>query len=212
MIIQEEKLITIRDAGKTLSFTVPLNTEVTKDYIKEKINNPKLTACEEWLKKKGFVKEERGWSYYGDTYGVNKKTITIPISFIDKKTRSLYVKFHRIENVKAVIFPFLDHRIGDFSTLNNFPDHIDKSSKITIRSVSEIERRFYIEVSKTSEMVKYSLLTIDDYLLYYIAKDDLKTPTGFLISERFDSDKIKEYDPALSDLLKSLIGVGKFNL
>jgi len=215
MLIQEYKSIVIRKDGKAISFTVPLDFEVTDEYIKEKINNPELTKCEEWLNLNGFIKETRGWSYYGNNIGNGKIRITIPDFFINRDFNNFYVKFHRIENAATFSIPIITEAKNEvwdehYNTLNNFPDYISPETNIVLWSLSMEEKDFYREKSRTGLMLQESNYKIDDHLLYFMVKNKFQIKP--FNKNRFNPEIIKELDRDIYNELTSLKGIKKFNL
>lgn len=228
--IDDVRRITVRlNSRKNLVFTVPLNFNLTEEYIRERASDPKLTECLEWLKENGFIEEERGWSYH-QKFDVHKKrkskrTISIPAIFFDKKTMNLRVKFHRIEGAKVVKFPRavkktrsktgrLREVTSNYSTLNNFPDYMDCSEHgINIFfSLTELEKSIYNIIATDGIMLNDPGMTIDDAFLVLIVQS--KNPELILDYDpnRFNIELIKKLDKNVYNTLRSIKGISKFNL
>jgi len=211
MILNESKQITVRKGKKgKLRFTVPLDFEVTDEYINDKVDNWRRTEFEEWLKNKGFFEERRGWSFYGD----NDTDIKFPSTMCDEKTQTPYVKFHRIEGVKTFDLPhpafssFFDG--SDYKSLNNFPDYL-KAKWVSIHGVKEHELDFYEEILESGILLSETEFKIDDHYFIYLIKNDLigKVEVDF---NRFQEDVFKKLDPKMYHVLTSAKGINKYKL
>lgn len=204
MKITEEKIISIKENGYNYIFTVPLDFDVTDQYIDSKLSNYDLTKCEEWLKSNGFIEEFSGWSYYGNMDGNScNKDIVVPGFFVNSEKSNILVNFHRIENAKSFKFPF-----NAYNTLNNLPNYINKDVKLYIANNSN-ESKFYRNFSMSGLGLLDNNYTIDDYLLRYFVKNDCKFK-GYDLN-RFNLDIIKSNKSAYNRL-KSLKTINKYKL
>jgi len=213
-------VIVTDDKNRKIIFTVPIDFELTDDFIQKKIQNKHKTQAEEWLKRKGFIEEEEGWSFYGD----GKKTLKLPGCVRDDDTLDLYVKFHRIEGVKSFNLPsawsktFSDN---GYSTLNNFPNYInsrymnfndDQIDHNHSSCYDEMVSKFYNEIVISRKLLKKDGLKIDDHYLLYLAKNNLHNKIAKLDPNRFNIVALKKFGVDLEDLFKSIKGINKFKL
>lgn len=225
MEIEELKLVRVTHKNKTIEFSVPLDFKVTEEYVLKKFNSKKITACEEWLKKKGFIYEEYfGWSFYGDPN--HKKTINLPESFYDNETNNLFVKFHIISNVKSFQLPsgfgsgIARKRTPttikiSLSNMNNLPLYIDGKVRLDFFPMTPVEKAFYEEIVVTDSFLigqKEHNFTIDDCFIYFLASSDLHDHLKNVNVKRIDLEKFKNEDQKIYNALLSIVGVNKFNL
>jgi len=200
----EQKLITIFFDGGNIEIRVPLDFKVTDKWLESQIDNSDMVRCEEWLKKKGFTKDEYGkWNLVHNVPFDKKSTkdIKLPLFFYDKEKKDLKVSFGTIIGLRSFILPGFPKENLKFKTFQNFPRNFGQET--TLRIVKDIndesiESEFYtfyvgfIKAHRTSNRYCTGIHNSKDYhrlLMSYILDNyspkefyEHEWPEGFLDS------------------------------
>lgn len=213
--IIEKRTIVIKDGSKVFKTEIPLDFVVTEEWIEDKMSDPRLKRCEDWLILKGFVKNGDRWEY------LHKKKIylKLPLFFKDWKNYRLMVKFGYV-NASSFIFP----EIGmGYRTLEDLPWELPEKCYI------EIHRPYTPNTSNWNCLFSFQIYekfmttnfdeTIDDS--YYFG-EILKTIKENKYDNKDEIDKMKRFiqhnlsyletNDDYLNLTKSLFSIEKFNL
>jgi hypothetical protein len=104
----ERKIVTVFGDNMSVDIQVPLDFEVTQEWVDSQLGNSDVVRCEEWLKKKGFTKDEYGkWNLVHSVPFGKKSTkdIKLPLYFYDREKKDLRVSFGTVMGLRSFILP-----------------------------------------------------------------------------------------------------------
>lgn len=138
---------------RTLNLKVPVDFEVTKEWIEEKVSDYPTSKCEEWLLQKGFKKDEYGrWGIYESVPFDQepKKDIKLPGFFFNKGRGDLYVSFGTIIGIRNFSLPAASSKDGHIGMplkhYHDLPLNVDRKTQIRLRLMETPDNvgfRFY---------------------------------------------------------------------
>jgi len=228
----EEKVIHVSlEDGKKLDILVPLDFVITKEWLDSRLVDPKITKCEEWLKKKGFTKDEYGlWNLLVSEINGKKlpKSITLPKFFYDPDNNDLRVSFGTVLYLDNFRLPSTgSSQFGGTSPVyirkfKNFPRMLSKETHLGFYTTEEnilnsIEFDFYSyyvgfnKYERESNMYCTGIHNSKDYdllLLDYMMSNNPSEISGHNWPDGFLDNLTNEQ----KNCIKSSTSINKFNL
>lgn len=226
----ERKVVSIFKDGKKFDVHVPLDFVVTQEWLKSKITtDEKVLKCEEWLKKKGFNKDEYGrWNLVVSVPYGKKATqkMSLPKFFYNKETKDLNVALGTILGLNSLIMPIdMNLATGDnefeFNTFKNFPWSVSQETFISYPVKADkrkgIEYEFYsfyvgfTQMQRTSNMYCTGIHHAKNYhllLLDYMISNEPSEINKYEWPEGF----IESLDESYLNRTRSAVSISKFAL